>query len=97
MLLWLAMLLVADLADEEPTLLAVCIFENDPIELTGGAGAARAAVAVVAMAVLVVMAVVVVVPAGSTAPVSADGVFSPSNQYVVTLPLPCATKTKVPH
>lgn len=48
MLLWLAILLAAvtDLAaDDDPTLLAACSFENDPIELTDG-GTAVAAVAV---------------------------------------------------
>lgn len=89
MLLWLAMLLVTDFADEEPTLLAVCIFEKDPIEFTGGTPATGAAVVV---AVGVVAAVVV--PAGTAVPTSADGVFSPSSQYVVTFPLPCTRERK---
>lgn len=67
MLLWLAMLLATDLADDDPTLLAVCSFENDPTGFAGGGAAGWTA----------------------TVPVSADGVFSPKSQYVVTFPLPC--------
>jgi len=38
-LLWLAMLLATDLVDDDPTLLAACNFENDPIGFTGCTGA----------------------------------------------------------
>lgn len=49
-LLWLAMLLATDFVDVDPTLLAVCSFENDPIGLTGAAvGVAPAKVVLVSV------------------------------------------------
>lgn len=76
MLLWLAMLLACtDFVDDDPPkLLAVCIFENDPIILLTCGGAAATMVAVAQV---------------DAAPVSPKRVFSPNSQYVVTLPLPC--------
>lgn len=69
------LLVTTDLVDEDPTLLAVCNFENDPIGFTGDT------------TLLVAAAAAAVVPA-KIASNSVEGVFSPNSQYVVTLPLP---------